>query len=389
MSKSTHWRSLAGGGLVVAACSLAACSSSSPRPGATELQNGLNLLDIRDATWGVNAAYLKAGRVIYIETRVGPLKPEIYRQDAPDEPSNEMDFRFVDSNNRTFFVQRGGDSYVDPAWSPEIAKSLSKDIPAADRAADYDLAQEAATAMGTALPPAFKDHAFHMIAFARQPSPMKDAELQQHIQEFDLKSPRPAALPAALGDTGYQNYNSYSWTQIYTAKYSGSTGCFAWVCAASHSATVMYVNPNVGYWQLAISANNHGRAYNASGMGYDCYSWNGGGWFQYGVSLSGSTASTNTNSGDGQGGCQTAYNWNSGGYDHLCNDDAAYELWQTKNGNQGSNSVTGTSGGNLTFQYYGAGHCDGDACGSNPASYACNCGSFNGCSGDWNTPICP
>jgi hypothetical protein len=134
----------------------------------------------------------------------------------------------------------------------------------------------------------------------------------------------------------------------------------------------MYVNPNVGYWQQAIYANNHGRGAYDSGMGYDCYSWNGGGWFQYGVHLSGSTASGATGNWDGAGGCQTAYNWDSGGWDHLCNDDAAYELWQAKSG-----SSSTSQGDAISFTWTSNGH------------FACACQNNSGCDGDWSTPNCP
>jgi len=370
------------GGLVVGF--LAGCAGEVSRPTAAQLPEGLSLLDAKEPAWGMNAAFRKADRVIYLESRVGPLKPEIYRQDAPEEPANEIDFRFVDSQNRTFWVQRGGDTYVDPTWNQDIANSISTKIARAEREADFDMAQEAAKAFAQIAPAAMKDHTFHFSKFAASPTPMRDPALLSKLAELEAKSPAPAELPANLKEKAYGAYNSWSWTQMYVAKYSGQV-CKVWICPARHSATVMYVNPNVGYWQMAISANNHGRAYNGSGMGYDCYSWNGGGWFQYGVQVTGGTAGDSTGSWDGQGGCQTGYSWNSGGYDHLCNDDAAYELWQSKYGNGGDNGRKDTMGGNITFRWNGSGW-GGD--GSN-VYFACNCGDFNGCDNDWSTPNCP
>jgi len=370
---SKGWRYLLTGGLVVVAMG---CSSTGPRPPASNLQEGLTLLDAKDPTWGFNAAYVKQGRVIYVESRVGAPKPEIYRRSAPDDPANEMDIRFVDQKNLTFFVQRGGDSYIDPTWTEEIKNSLDPKLPQSERELDWAMAREAAQKFTQVAPASFKDHTFHLANFAAKPTPMENPELLARLAEFEQKAPRPTALPQHLQDQGYGTYDSYSWTQMYTAKYSGSTGCFAWICAARHSATIMYVNPNVGYWQQAIYANNHGRGAYDSGMGYDCYSWNGGGWYQYGVHLSGSTAGSATGNWDGQGGCQTGYNWNSGGYDHLCNDDAAYELWQGKGGGWTGWSNSGPQD-NIDFKWY------------NGYYFSCNCGSFGGCSGDWNSPSCP
>ena len=143
-------------------------------------------------------------------------------------------------------------------------------------------------------------------------------------------------------------------------------------------------------WTFQVDANNHGRHATVSGMGYDCYSQ--GGWF-YNAWVTGATAGGADGNYDNQGGCQTSYSWNSGGFDHLCNDDAAYELWQAKTGSQatghGYNGNGQGNGDSIGFQYYGSGWCRGSACGQNPAYFACNCGSFGGCGGDWNTPNCP
>jgi hypothetical protein len=281
-----------------------------------------------------------------------------------------MDVRFVDAKNRTFFVQRGGDSYVDPTWARDIATSISRDITEAERAEDFAMAQEAAAAFGKIATPDFRAHKFLFTKFAAQPAPMRDPNLLAGLKEMAEKYPAPAVT-----ESEYGRYDRVGWTQVYTKLYAGDTGCAAWICVARHSATIMYVNPNVGYWQIAIVANNHGRGPWDDGMSAQC--WSGGGSFNE-VHLSGSTAPGATGANDGYGGCQTPYDWNSGDYDHLCNDDAAYELWQGKRGNTGSNSVYGTGGGNITFQYYNGGR-----------YHACNCGSFNGCDNDWSQPSCP
>ena len=384
--RKTAWRTLVGvgAGLLLAGYSLGTlvgCSNStqSNHPPISQLKEGVNIIQADDATWGMSAAYVKGGRVVYAESRVGPLKPEVYRQSWPDDPTNEMDFRFVDMNGSTIFVNRGGDNYVDPTWASDLATSEASlaTISVTDRQSDWALAKEAAAEIAKALPASFQDHVFHLTAFASTPAPADDPALQTALTEMATKYPAP--------DRPYGSYSSGSWTQIYTAKYSAGTVCALWTCAASHSATAQYINPNIGAWELAISANNHGRAYNQ--MSFDCYS--GGGVFTGGVSISGSTAGSSTGNSDGQGGCQTAYAWDSGGYNHLCNDDAAYELWQSKTGNVGNNGVWGTSGGSITFQWYGSSHCDGIACGQSPSYFACDCQSYAGCAGDWNTPNCP
>ena len=370
-----------GAGLLVAGCavtSLVGCSngptSGSTRPSASELKEGLTLLDAKDAKWGLNAAYVKDGRVVYIESRVGGLKPEVYRNDSPEEPQNEMDLRFVDKDNHTFFAQRGGDSWVDPTWGPEISKALTA-IPETE--ADWAVAHEAAAALPKALDASFKDHNFHLGVFTTMPSPANDPVAKARLTEGAKMAP-PEALAA------YGTYSNGGYNELYYGKYSKATGCFFWVCGGSHTAIGMYANPNIGAWVTEINSCNHGTCPGA--MGYDCYGWNGGGWF-YGVSLTGASPTGTDGANDGQGGCQTAYAWNTGGNNHLCNDDAVYEMWQVDHGNTGAGPSN--SAGAAGFTYNTNGSCRGSLCASgSPAHYACSCQQNSGCSGDWNTPNC-
>jgi hypothetical protein len=317
---------------------------------------------------------------VYVETRVGPLKPDVYRQSWPDDPPNEMDMRFVDQNGYTFYVMRGGDSLVDPTWAAEMSKTAAanKLVSSADRNLDWTIAQQAAKAVSTALPEGFQDHAFHLTAFAAQPTPADDPFMQ-------AKMTRIMSTPLPNGQTpkeqvAYGNFTygaNYSWLE--TDKYSAGTVCVFWVCAASHSATNMWDaewNGSSYTWVLAIVANDHGRA--PSQLNYDCYS--NGGWYSAGTTITGSTAGGADGANDGQGGCQSAYSWSSNNNAHLCNDDAAYQLWQAKQG-----TMNTSLGGNVNFSWRGApSHCDGSFCGPSPSTFSCNYPS-----GDWNTPNCP
>jgi hypothetical protein len=342
-------------GALLAAAAMAGCQGSIHRPDVGELTEGLNLLDVSDPSWGSNVAYVKDKRVVYLETRVGALKPEIYRLTWPDDSANEIDFRFIDQTGHTFYVQRAGDVFVDPSWEEDIAahaKIGAMDLKTRDL--DFQLAKEAATAFGLAAPTNFHDHVIQMGAIHKEPLPSQNAEAQTRFE----------AAKAELAETGRSNaWVADTWVDSHL--YSGSTGCFAWICAARHSATRMYTGyPNLVQVQNAC---NHGRCYNGSGMGYHCgsYGWRGGGAYVNGE--------TNSSGVGVSGGCLTPYNWNSGGYDHLCNSDAAYELWQAKSGSKYT-----TQGDGYSFVW--------DSGGNN---YACNCNNNDNCDGDWNRPGCP
>jgi hypothetical protein len=403
---SRSWQALmgVGAGLLVAgyALSIVGCSgaptesAASSRPGPAQLKEGLNILEASNPKWGFNAAYMKSGRVVYVESRMGSPKPEVYRQGAPDEPPNEMDYRFVDQAGHTFYVVRGGDLFVDPSWAAEVKGSWGLDKDAyAQRDGDFALAQEAAAELHLQLPTEFKDHAFHMDVFSKLPLPSQDPQIAERAKTIQGK------LPV---DAEYGTYAGYATDVTLNAK---AIVCALWVCAASHSAT------QTGYWYTyqtqschscscswwscktccstvtntafagELVSCNHGTC--ANGMSYQCESVVA----NNSANITGSTTGSIDGANDGQGGCQTAYNWDSGGADHLCNDDSAYELWQGKNGNQGSDGQWGTGGGPNTFQWYGSSHCMGSACGQSPSYFACTCNTFGGCAGDWNAPWCP
>src|SRR5256885_734195 len=68
---------------------------------------------------------------------------------------------------------------------------------------------------------AMKDHTVHFSKFAASATPMRDPALLSKLAELEAKSPAPAELPANLKEKAYGAYNSWSWTQMYVAKYSG------------------------------------------------------------------------------------------------------------------------------------------------------------------------
>lgn len=348
------------------------CTSSATedRPPLAELHQGVNLIDVSDPSWGLTAAYVKGDQVVYLEQRVGALKPQVYRETSPDEPANEIDMRWVDKNGQTFWVQRGGDTYVDPTWDAEINATFKNPAPALQRSADFALAKEAAEQIVKALPEEFAALAYHPHAFALRPTPEDDPNLANRVEEIEAKRPTT--------DEGYQDWyggGASWWLQgdLYEKKV-----CYVWICVARHSGVAMFAYAPTGAWTLVINSCNHGSCPGSGKVNYVCSS-NSGVW-RSNVTLTGEG-----NGGSSvTGGCRTGYSWNSGGWNHLCNDDSAYELWQIKNGSMGDGSYS-VYGGPYTFVYNGPGT-GGDGSWVN---YACDCSSNNHCNNDWSRPICP
>jgi hypothetical protein len=295
---------------------------------------------------------VKEDRVVYLEQRVGALKPELYREISPGEPPNEIDLRWIDGNGATFFVQRGGDTYVDSEWSADINAGFVNPVPAAHRDADFALAKEAASEIAKAMPRDLATLAYHPAVYATRPVPSQDPLLLAKLDEI-----KAAGINT---EVQYANFDQGGQWWLEGDLYDKST---SWGLAR-HSGVAMWAYSYAsGSWQLAILACNHGTC--PGSMGYSgCYST--GGIFN-GIAIGGeTTGSTGTVS----GGCLTPYSWNSGGYDHLCNDDSAYELWQIKYGSRG--------GGTLDT------HGDGSW-----VHYACTCSNNAGCDNDWSRPYCP
>lgn len=345
------------------------CTASEPpsRPPISELKPGLNLIDVSDPSWGMTAAFVKDGHVVYLEQRVGALKPQTYRDDAPTEPANEIDMRFVDESGKTFFVQRGGDEYVDPQWNLEIKESLEHPAPDEQRVRDFVLAREAAATFAKADIDGIAPFAYHASAYAARPAPSEDKDMIARAERIET-----ARLSK---DSEYGDWAAGGSWWLEGDLYDKGV-CFAWICPARHSGVAIWAYQTT--WQLVINACNHGGCPGSSGMGYRCYSTSG--IWRTNPYI---TAESNSSSSIGAG-CRTSYSWNSGGYDHLCNDDSAYELWQVKNGSPGGGSRD-TNGDGWNFVYNGPGT-GGDGSWVN---YACTCAYNNGCNNDWSRPICP
>jgi hypothetical protein len=87
--------------------------SSMEGPIEQSLEQGMTVLDSRRGSFA--AAYRKGDRVIYMEANRGAARPPPYQQD-PGGTKYEVDARFLGEDGSTFYLRRGGDRFVDPAW---------------------------------------------------------------------------------------------------------------------------------------------------------------------------------------------------------------------------------------------------------------------------------
>jgi hypothetical protein len=327
------WELAAMAALGATALSLGCSSGSNGHPPVSSLHEGLNVFEAR-SDWGMNAAYVKNGAVVYVETRIGPETPEMLRIADPDTPLHEVDVRYVDELGNTFSGQRGGDEFIDPAWAADMKNVTAVSGEHRDQA--FLLAREAGLAVQSSLGAEMQEHVRAAVAVGN------------HVPAEDpLLIAKAATFRATQG--AYTSYTHYA--ELYKKCVAG--------CLGEHSAVYAAEWTGSSYdWTLNTC--NHGTC--ALSMSYTCYTGRAGrtnhesGYFTGEMSQSTGTVS---------GACSTGYNWNPNPGQHNSNDDAWYELWQVANNQQGSRSSTG---GN-------------DSCGY---SYSCN-GTGTG---DFSAPCC-
>lgn len=331
-------------------------TNSAPLPAVDDLAQGITILQA-DAQRGVLGAYRDGSDAVFFETRVGFLKPEFYREAFPAEPAEEMDMRLVDKNGLTFYLQRGGDAYVDPDWGTSINESFHTTVSDPQRARDFELAQAAGLEFPKVAPPELASHSYEMQSLGQRATPAQDPRLQARAAAI-ASEPRPEVANATWSGAG--------WWYLEGDMYTKSVALIG-----SHGGVAMYAYDTS--WKLVVVGYNHS---DWSSMSYKCYSQStcrsgeststcSGGW-RYNPSFN---AEGSTSTGSVTGGCATSYDWNGGSWKHNSNDDAAYELWQVKDG------ATYTShGGNTDFGWQA------------PNKYY----SCNGNNGRWTAPsACP
>jgi hypothetical protein len=324
---------------------LAGCTTDQDAlPQVGELQQGITILDA-DAARGVVAAYREGDAVVYLETRIGALKPSIYRESDPEDTANEVDMMIVDSHGMPFYVQRGGDAYVDPTWDQKIA--IAKATPPAadqDRNRDFALAQKLGQAFPQVADKSLAISTYHVVSMARMPTPDKDPGLIAAASKI-----KNTPLPAT-SDQGY--WSGAGWYYPLGRLYEK---CVA-LCAGHHSAVSNWQWPNGGSaYQIVENYCNHGTC--APNMSFTCDKYSD---WRLNPAITGEWKGDTGTSGAG---CTTGYNWWGGSNSHLCNDDSAYELMQIKEG-----VVNTSAGGQYSFNW---------------GNYSCSVGR-----GKWAVPGC-
>lgn len=321
---------------------LISCTTEEQMPQVGELEQGVTILD-SDPARGVVAAYREGDDVIYLETRVGALKPSIYRESEPGEPANEVDMMIVDAHGMPFYIQRGGDAYVDPTWDAKIAIAKATPVLSEERNRDFRMAQKMGRLFPQVADKSLAVSTYHVEMMGRQVVPMEDAGAQAALTK--IKN-----TPLPNGESAYGTWYGSGWYYPLGRLYEK---CVA-LCVGHHSAVSNW-QWNGSAWQTIENYCNHGTC--AGNMSWTCDKYSD---WRLNPQV---TGESNGNTSISGAGCTTRYDWWGGGGSHLCNDDSAYELSQIKEG-----TINTSLGGQSNYNW---------------GNYSCNVGR-----GKWAVPGC-
>jgi len=115
------------GGLLIATALGAGCLAreQTQDKGAT-LPQGLTVLE-RTAT-SLSVAFREKNATIFMQAKRGRPTAERYQKD-PKSPKYEVDARFMDANGFVFYIQQGGDGWLDPKWGEDLQRQIAVEKP--------------------------------------------------------------------------------------------------------------------------------------------------------------------------------------------------------------------------------------------------------------------
>jgi hypothetical protein len=313
---------------LVAGCATVVGCSSTPagpggRPSVDQLSEGINVFS-NDAT-RVEGAFKQGTHAVYFETRQGAPILDMYKQAMPDQVGDhEIDARILDEQGHVLVIQRGGDNFVDPTWDRDLGVQHGQ--PVTTSTATMRLAAQAADALiATTSPP--REHRLALTGLAGAVGARAQDILESKGGKIHAMATNAECTlddPNGWGNTSDESCTWGLGTSNYKIHYQCIIDIFT--CEGDHSSMEI----DDGAYTL-YSCNHGACAYSmgsvscqASGLTGGCFQAEG----------SGST-------GQVQGGCQTPYNWNSGGGTHNCHDDSTLQGWGARYGCQNTGGGKG------------------------------------------------
>jgi hypothetical protein len=298
---------------------------------ATELSDGLTVVDADAAMGKLVLAFKHDGRAVTFHLRLGPkmqsgMTPE--ELERTDIVNHEIDGIVFDQEGRAMTTQIGGDRFIDPTWK---MMDSSKGIDLEVRTADLARAVAAREALASWTAPAGLEQL--------RLGAMQLSHLSKNI-DADQAPKVSAEVGPALGtkwDTvnpSGEAYANYDWSYSMWQK---ST-----LVIAEHSAVRLNLWSAGGTAIRSWSTCNHGACAASEPMSRNCLSVRMGDSndtrYVYGES--------SESPGSGRAGCTTAY-WPQGdafGNGHNCHNDSRLQRYAIVTGSVGDASRAGNYG---------------------------------------------
>ncbi|MGZ5968321.1 MAG: hypothetical protein ACXWP4_11690 [Polyangiales bacterium] len=311
-------RSLACLGTLAIAFAGVACAGASPdgtEQGAAARADGLTILEADAASGKLVAVFRKDGHEITYDMRLGP-KMEVPNDSAdPETPSYEIDAQILDEAGQPFYIQTGGDSFIDKTWHmPKEVKGFDE----ARRVADFGLARDAEQAWrGATLPTALAELRLAGMDIAKGLRNATDMKGKTTTPTVPAAPAEPTTDSPSLAPKVDSYYDSSVNIWDYQRWKKPTLGDIF-----EHSAVTLR-GWTSGY-SLVFQRNscNHGACAQSTAMTSYC---NYSGWLKDdGTHSRWFESETGTNIITYSGGCNTPYGISLG--DHVCNDDTILEI---------------------------------------------------------------
>jgi hypothetical protein len=268
---------------------VAACAQDAP----DTLDEGITVLHAGDGA--LTVAYLRDDTPVYLEAVRGARSPRVYEGDV----THEVDARLRTADGHVIWLQRAGDSFIDPSWSTEHDAQVSSD----SNELLFDLAAEATAVLDRGI-----------VAQAGE------AMLSELGPELDALRAIGAAAPTVYRELRERAYADRHRDSEVLANVSLGGGYYSIALYAGqinflvgyHSATRLQ-KWNGSAWATIYDFCNHGSCPSSSSLSHR-------GYLQYYESLEDLKSPWTAQS------CATTYDVHSNSGTHNCHDDSRVQM---------------------------------------------------------------
>lgn len=115
------------GGLVASTVLGLGCMAGEATPDkGSSLPQGISVLEATETS--ISVAFREKNAAVFMQAKRGRPTAEIYQKDSKS-PKFEIDARFMDAHGFIFYIQQGGDGWIDPSWGEDLKRQMRMERP--------------------------------------------------------------------------------------------------------------------------------------------------------------------------------------------------------------------------------------------------------------------